>query len=132
MIIIRKAFKRLNEWAEVFSDRMADIFGHPLFLLFNITFWMFWILTGREPFPYGELTMLLSMQAIFMSVLILNSATRKGHEDTELMQKDIRMSQGVWDTVDDIHDDIDDMHDDISDIHDDIEQIKSLLVDDEE
>ena len=58
-----------------------------------------------------------------MSILILNSSTRKGHEDTELMLKDLRMSQGVWDTVDEMHEDIDD-------IHDDIEEIKSLLVDD--
>jgi len=59
-----------------------------------------------------------------MSILILNSSTRKGHEDTKLMLKDLRMSQGVWDTVDE-------MHEDIGDIHDDIEEIKSLLEEDD-
>lgn len=115
---IREACRKFSVFAERFADRMSDVFGHPLFLFFNMAFWMFWILTGREPFPYGELTMLLSMQAIFMSVLILNSSTRKGHEDTLLMREDIDLSN--------------DIHDDISEIHDDIEEIKSLLEHDEQ
>ena len=107
----------------MFADHMSDWFSHPLFLIINIVFWAAWIGTQREEFPYGQLTLIVSLEAIFMSILILNSSTRKGHEDTELMLKDLRMSQGVWDTVDEMHEDIDD-------IHDDIEEIKSLLVDD--
>ena len=117
MIVIRRILRGMNQLAEAFADKMSDVFGHPLFLFLNMAFWFFWIIADMEPFPYGELTMMLSMQAIFMSVLILNSSTRKGHEDTELMIKDIDLST--------------DIHDDISEIHDDIEEIKSMLEHDE-
>ena len=114
--IIKRLFRKLNAWSEDFSDHMSEWFSHPLFLVGNIIFWVFWIATEREPFPYGQLTLIVSLEAIFMSILILNSSTRKGNADTELMLKDIRMSQGMWDTVDEMHEDIDDIHEDIEDI----------------
>lgn len=97
---------------------MAVWFGHPLFLFFNMIFWTVWILSDLEPFPFGALTMMLSMQAILMSVLILNSSNRKGDEDSRMMKKDLDISR--------------DIHDDLDDIHDDIEDIKSMLGDDNE
>lgn len=114
---IKGAIQKLNKYAERFADKMADLFGHPLFLIINVILWIVWIGGNFEPFPYGELTMILSMQAIIMSVLILNSSTRKGHEDSRMMKKDLDISR--------------DIHDDLDDIHDDIEDIKSMLGDEE-
>lgn len=85
---------------------MAVVFGHPLFLAVNVIFWVVWIASDQEPFPFGVLTMLLSMQAIIMSVLILNSSTRQGYEDSRMMKKDLAISKDIHDDLDDIHDDI--------------------------
>ena len=41
-----------------------------------------------------------------MSILILNTSTRKGHADTRLMIKDLELSEDIQDDIDNIHDHI--------------------------
>jgi len=106
VITIKNFFSKLNNWAERFADKMSDWFGHPLFLLGNMLAWGIWIVAGAEQFPYGGLTLLVSLEAIFMSILILNTSTRKGHADTRLMIKDLEISEDIQDDIDNIHDHI--------------------------
>lgn len=74
------------------QDRIADIItaysGRMLFVYGHIGWFSLWILlnTGRlgvppfDPFPYGLLTMVVSLEAIFLSTFVLLSQNRLSNE----------------------------------------------------
>ena len=74
------------------QDRIADIItafsGRMEFAYFHIAWFAIWILlnTGRfgvrafDPFPYGLLTMVVSLEAIFLSTFVLISQNRSAEE----------------------------------------------------
>ena len=84
--IIHLRTKTANERG--LQDRMADgitsISGRMIFAYVHIAWFGIWILlnTGRfgvgifDPFPYGLLTMIVSLEAIFLSTFVLISQNR--------------------------------------------------------
>jgi len=74
------------------QDRTADAFtsfsGRMVFVYVHIVWFGVWILlnTGRvgvqpfDPFPYGLLTMIVSLEAIFLSTFVLISQNRLSEE----------------------------------------------------
>jgi uncharacterized membrane protein len=74
------------------QGRIADVItsfsGRMIFAYVHIVWFGVWILlnTGRfgvrvfDPFPYGLLTMLVSLEAIFLSTFVLISQNRLGEE----------------------------------------------------
>lgn len=72
------------------SDAMADfltaLFGTASFLIINVLVFIAWIIlnspelgfTPFDPFPYGLLTMAVSLEAIFLAIIILISQNRQG------------------------------------------------------
>ena len=110
--------RKLNKRAENLSDKASVWFGHPLFLVFNVIFWTYWIAGNKEEFPFGELTLFVSLEAIVMSILILNSSNRKGDADTLLMREDIDISEDLKHKVDELQDNVDEIHSHIEDIID--------------
>ena len=74
------------------QDRVADAItvfsGSVLFVYVHIVWFGIWILlnTGHlgirpfDPFPYGLLTMIVSLEAIFLSTFVLISQNRLGEE----------------------------------------------------
>lgn len=70
------------------QDRLADTItacsGSMLFLYFHIVWFVFWILSNLgllgitifDPFPFGFLTMIVSLEAIFLSTFVLISQNR--------------------------------------------------------
>ena len=74
------------------EDRIADVItsfsGRMVFAYVHIVWFTVWILlnTGRlglpafDPFPYGLLTMIVSLEAIFLSTFVLISQNRLSAE----------------------------------------------------
>ncbi|AVH63978.1 MULTISPECIES: DUF1003 domain-containing protein [unclassified Nostoc] len=74
------------------QDRIADMItsfsGHIVFVYVHIVWFGAWIVlnTGRigvhpfDPFPYGLLTMVVSLEAIFLSTFVLISQNRLSEE----------------------------------------------------
>lgn len=67
------------------SDDLTEICGSTAFLIFHIIFFASWIILNLEvipgtvafdPFPYGLLTMIVSLEAIFLAIFILVSQNR--------------------------------------------------------
>ena len=106
---IRKLLRAINQKAEIFSDRVSDIFGKPLFILFHLTWWGIWMIGGIEVIPYGFLTLVVSLEAILLSSLILNSSNRAAREDKRLMNKDYNLSQDTNYVVDRLWEEIQDI-----------------------
>ena len=74
------------------QDRLADVItslsGRMSFVYFHIFWFGLWILLNTgwlglrvfDPFPYGLLTMIVSLEAIFLSTFVLISQNRLGEE----------------------------------------------------
>ncbi|HKX73576.1 MAG TPA: DUF1003 domain-containing protein [Candidatus Saccharimonadales bacterium] len=71
--------------AERFADWLTDYFGTVGFLTMNAVWFMFWIVINMgwvpgvqpfDPFPFGLLTMVVSLEAIFLAIIVLISQNR--------------------------------------------------------
>ncbi len=71
------------------SDAISAFSGSMLFLLLNASWFGIWILINTlpvgipqfDPFPFGLLTMIVSLEAIFLSCFVLISQTRQAEKD---------------------------------------------------
>jgi Protein of unknown function (DUF1003) len=72
--------KREEERAEARQNRVADkitaFSGSMLFVYVHIVWFGCWIGFGVEDYPYGLLTMIVSLEAIFLSTFVLISQNR--------------------------------------------------------
>jgi len=73
------------------SDDLNSNLGSPAFLVFNAVFFLVWITSNTglipgiaafDPYPFGLLTMIVSLEAIFLSIFILVSQNRSSVVDT--------------------------------------------------
>lgn len=74
-----------KRWVDRLADWFTESFGTVGFFGFNILFFTLWILMNSglipgvsvfDPFPYGLLTMVMSVEAIFLSIIVLISQNR--------------------------------------------------------
>jgi uncharacterized membrane protein len=72
--------------AEKFADWLTSRFGSVTFLALNAIWFVAWILinTGKvpgiepfDPYPFGFLTMVVSLEAIFLAIVVLISQNRE-------------------------------------------------------
>ncbi len=70
------------------SDDLTEICGSTAFLIFHCILFVSWILINTEaipgtksfdPFPFGLLTMVVSLEAIFLSIFVLVSQNRSSY-----------------------------------------------------
>src|SRR4051795_2977138 len=66
--------------ADAFGNRIADAVtrfaGSMQFVYLHILWFGCWIGFGAEPYPYGLLTMIVSLEAIFLSTFVMISQNR--------------------------------------------------------
>jgi uncharacterized membrane protein len=94
-ILRRRAARNINEEMAIRSttiEKMADVIaefsGSIPFLFMNALWFALWIgwnlLPGVphfDPYPFGFLTMVVSLEAIFLSIFVLVSQNRQGAKD---------------------------------------------------
>jgi uncharacterized membrane protein len=119
-----KSFKAKMDIKRTVTDKMADtltnIFGSVWCLIFNAMWFSGWMIINTgiipgikpfDPFPYGLLTMIVSLEAIFLAIIVLISQNRAAHiadlrEEINL-QLNIRSEEEITkiiNMVDEIHD----------------------------
>ncbi len=80
--------------ASAAGDRVSDIFanfvGSWAFVYIHIVWFGFWILLPVEPFPYGLLTMVVSLEAILLSTLIMMAQNRQAERDRHQADADYK------------------------------------------
>lgn len=96
---------------EVLADRMIGVASSTPFLMIHaILFaaWIYWNLPGSgfpsfDPYPYGMLTMVVSLEAIFLSIFVLMTQGREsriGELREELtLQVNLRMEEEITKTL---------------------------------
>jgi uncharacterized membrane protein len=81
------------------ADAITSFSGRMVFVYVHIAWFGLWILlnTGRfrvpvfDPFPYGLLTMIVSLEAIFLSTFVLISQNRMGEETERRADLDLHI-----------------------------------------
>jgi uncharacterized membrane protein len=78
--------KRRHIWQPAdFGDKAADIItgfvGSWVFVGIHAFWFIIWIVLRIEPFPFGLLTLLVSLEAIFLSTFVMMSQNRSAARD---------------------------------------------------
>lgn len=63
------------------SDMVTAFAGSWSFLGIHVVWFTLWIVLHIEPFPFGLLTMIVSLEAIFLSTLVMMSQNRSAQKD---------------------------------------------------
>ena len=58
------------------ADKITDFAGSMVFVYVHIVWFIVWITLGVEKFPFGLLTMIVSLEAIFLSTFVMISQNR--------------------------------------------------------
>src|SRR6476661_7334393 len=85
--------ERVADWIAWFSGSMT-------FLSLNLVWFLLWILINTtdigirqfDPFPFGLLTMIVSLEAIFLSIFVLISQNRQAAKDRIKSEGDYRVN----------------------------------------
>jgi uncharacterized membrane protein len=88
----------LEQRAHDFEDRIADTIttfaGSMRFVYIHIIWFSAWIILGIEDYPYGLLTMIVSLESIFLSTFVLISQNRSDEKSQILADDRWRTVQG--------------------------------------
>jgi uncharacterized membrane protein len=74
--LIEAAEKRAESVQNRIADRITDFAGSMGFVYLHILWFGSWIGFGVESYPYGLLTMIVSLEAIFLSTFVMISQNR--------------------------------------------------------
>jgi len=99
IISLRQQSARERGLQERIADAVTTFSGRMLFVYIHIIWFSLWILlnTGRfgirpfDPFPYGLLTMVVSLEAIFLSTFVLISQNRLSEDSERRADLDLQM-----------------------------------------
>lgn len=83
------------------ADKLTTRSGTPAFLFFNALLFLVWItinlgysreIVPFDPFPFGLLTMIVSLEAIFLSIFVLISQNRQARINTIREEMHLRIN----------------------------------------
>jgi uncharacterized membrane protein len=74
--LLEHAQKRAESVQNRIADQITDFAGSMWFVYIHIIWFACWIGLGVEKYPYGLLTMIVSLEAIFLSTFVMISQNR--------------------------------------------------------
>jgi uncharacterized membrane protein len=74
--LLEHARERARSRQNRFADKVTAFSGSMLFVYIHVIWFGCWIGFGVEAYPYGLLTMIVSLEAIFLSTFVLISQNR--------------------------------------------------------
>jgi uncharacterized membrane protein len=119
---VKHLFLHFEKRIEELSDWTAEISASPWFIIIHAIWWAGWIIFKVEPFPYGLLTMILSLEAIVLSALLLSSSNREGDVEKKIARKDLSISKETNWMVEEIHEIVRDLQEDVRLLRDEEEE----------
>jgi Protein of unknown function (DUF1003) len=75
-VLADHARKRAEDVQNRIADRITDFAGSMRFVYLHVLWFGLWIGLGAEKYPYGLLTMIVSLEAIFLSTFVMISQNR--------------------------------------------------------
>ena len=74
--LVEHARQRADSVQNRIADRITAFAGSMMFVYLHIIWFTVWIAAGVEHYPYGLLTMIVSLEAIFLSTFVMISQNR--------------------------------------------------------
>ena len=74
--LLRQAEERASEVQNRIADKITTFAGSMAFVYIHIVWFGCWIGFGVEDYPFGLLTMIVSLEAIFLSTFVMISQNR--------------------------------------------------------
>jgi uncharacterized membrane protein len=74
--LVRHTEERAADAQNRIADRITDFAGSMRFVYIHVLWFGLWIGLGVEKYPYGLLTMIVSLEAIFLSTFVMISQNR--------------------------------------------------------
>jgi uncharacterized membrane protein len=115
------------------AESISNFAGSMGFVYVHILWFTFWILANYgllnpiipifDPFPYGLLTMVVSLEAIFLSTFILITQNRQALVDTYRELEDEQEQKQEEKDQDELEKDVEDISEDVEDIGQDVEEL---------
>lgn len=75
-VLTQQAEERARRLQNRIADAITRFAGSMTFVYLHVIWFGLWISLGVEAFPYGLLTMLVSLEAIFLSTFVMISQNR--------------------------------------------------------
>jgi uncharacterized membrane protein len=75
-ILVEHARQRAESVQNRIADGITDFAGSMRFVYLHVLWFGLWIGLGAEKYPYGLLTMIVSLEAIFLSTFVMISQNR--------------------------------------------------------
>ena len=74
--LLRHLRERGQHWENRVADRITRFAGSMKFVYIHVMWFTLWIALGVEDYPFGLLTMIVSLEAIFLSTFVMISQNR--------------------------------------------------------
>jgi uncharacterized membrane protein len=74
--LLEQAKERARKRENRVADRITNFSGSMQFVYLHVIWFSLWIGLGVESYPYGLLTMIVSLEAIFLSTFVMISQNR--------------------------------------------------------
>jgi len=75
-VLVEHAKERAESVQNRIAERITQFAGSMAFVYLHILWFGLWIGLGAEKYPYGLLTMIVSLEAIFLSTFVMISQNR--------------------------------------------------------
>ena len=90
--LVKEAEERADEVGNRLADTITRFAGSMAFVYLHVIWFAAWIGFGVESYPYGLLTMVVSLEAIFLSTFVMISQNRAAAKQQALADQE-------WQTV---------------------------------
>jgi uncharacterized membrane protein len=91
--LIEYAEERARSTQNRVADAITRFAGSMWFVYLHVAWFSLWIALGVERYPYGLLTMIVSLEAIFLSTFVMISQNRQDDARKHLADQEWRMVQ---------------------------------------
>ncbi len=96
---LRATHQRMRSRQDKFADAMTAFSGSMAFLYFHAIWFFVWIainlgwvgIKAFDPYPFGLLTMIVSLEAIFLSTIVMISQNRMAEQSEEQASLDLQI-----------------------------------------
>ena len=75
-VLLEHAKERAESVQNRIADQITKFAGSMLFVYIHVAWFGLWIALGVEDYPFGLLTMIVSLEAIFLSTFVMISQNR--------------------------------------------------------
>lgn len=85
--------KDSSTWTQLLTDLIAKFAGSWWFVIIHLTWFSAWILFHIETYPFGLLTLIVSLESIFLSTFVMMNQNRSSERDRAQAEEDYRTNR---------------------------------------